>query len=163
MRAFEAEVEQWPFTFPGMLGSVVLGRLGVSGVVVVGGEEGAGGEPEEGELDGRRARGKVEEGALEAPDPDASHTPMSHERATHHPSAAAHQHQHPPADSPRVQAFLRALRGELRPARTVVRLRGTEGGWLRGRNGLLRDVKAGSGEEGRVLICEGGVCRERQL
>jgi len=39
--AFEAEVEQWPFTFSGMLGSVVLGRLGVQGVVITGtGEDG---------------------------------------------------------------------------------------------------------------------------
>jgi len=39
--AFEAEVEQWPFTFGGMLGSVVLGRLGVQGVVITGtGEDG---------------------------------------------------------------------------------------------------------------------------
>ncbi|MCJ1249639.1 hypothetical protein MMC30_006865 [Trapelia coarctata] len=39
--AFEAEVEQWPFTFGGMLGSVVLGRLGVQGVVIAGtGEDG---------------------------------------------------------------------------------------------------------------------------
>ncbi|MCJ1407875.1 hypothetical protein MMC19_001946 [Ptychographa xylographoides] len=36
VQAFEAEVEQWPFCFAGMLGSVVLGQLGVSGIVVTG-------------------------------------------------------------------------------------------------------------------------------
>lgn len=34
--AFEAEIEQFPFTFAGMLGSVVMGRLGVQGVVLTG-------------------------------------------------------------------------------------------------------------------------------
>ncbi|MCJ1477305.1 hypothetical protein MMC13_005976 [Lambiella insularis] len=41
VQAFEAEVEQWPFTFPGMLGSVVLERLGVKGVVITGGAQDA--------------------------------------------------------------------------------------------------------------------------
>lgn len=36
--AFEAEVEQFPFTFAGMLGSVVMGRLGVQEVVLMRGE-----------------------------------------------------------------------------------------------------------------------------
>ncbi|MCJ1433867.1 hypothetical protein MMC27_003232 [Xylographa pallens] len=126
VRAFEAEVEQWPFTFPGMLGSVVLGRLGVGGVVIVGGERNESNEP---------GKSTNELGA-------------SHELGA--------------SDSPRIQTLLRTLRGELRPARTVVRLRG-EGGWLRGRNGLLRDVKGGEGEEGRMLVCEGGVCREGEV
>jgi uncharacterized protein YyaL (SSP411 family) len=40
VQAFEAEVEQWPFCFGGMLGSVVLGKLGVQGVVIsVNGDE----------------------------------------------------------------------------------------------------------------------------
>ncbi|KAG8526249.1 uncharacterized protein KY384_000242 [Bacidia gigantensis] len=34
--AFEAEIEQFPHTFAGMLGSVVMGRLGVKGVVLSG-------------------------------------------------------------------------------------------------------------------------------
>ncbi|KAI4198395.1 MAG: hypothetical protein LQ350_005332 [Teloschistes chrysophthalmus] len=34
--AFEAEVEQFPWCFAGLLGAVVMGRLGVSDVVVVG-------------------------------------------------------------------------------------------------------------------------------
>lgn len=34
--AFEAEIEQFPFTFSGMLGSVVMGRLGLKGVVLTG-------------------------------------------------------------------------------------------------------------------------------
>jgi len=43
MEAFEAEVEQFPYCFAGMLGSVVLARLGVKGVVITGnGEEGQG-------------------------------------------------------------------------------------------------------------------------
>ncbi|MCJ1285369.1 hypothetical protein MMC26_004709 [Xylographa opegraphella] len=95
VRAFEAEVEQWPFSYPGMLAGVVMERLGVEGVVIVGGE---GDEPGGGD-----------------------------------------EHEPEGKDGPRVKHYLQTLRRELRPARTVVRLRGERGGWLRGRNGLLRD------------------------
>jgi uncharacterized protein YyaL (SSP411 family) len=37
--AFEAEVEQFPFTFAGMLSSVVIGRLGVKGIILTGNSE----------------------------------------------------------------------------------------------------------------------------
>ncbi|MCJ1391482.1 hypothetical protein MMC18_004346 [Xylographa bjoerkii] len=118
VQAFEAEVEQWPFTFPGMLGSVVLGRLGLSGVVIAGGERS--------EKDERGGRAKGETGEQE---------PSTTEKEV-----------------------LRKLRSELRPARTVVRLRGQEGGWLRERNALLRAMPGGA--EVRVLVCEWGACRE---
>lgn len=36
VQAFEAEVEQFPFTFSGMLGSVVMGRLGLKGIILTG-------------------------------------------------------------------------------------------------------------------------------
>lgn len=36
VEAFEAEVEQFPFTFSGMLGSVVMGHLGLKSVVLTG-------------------------------------------------------------------------------------------------------------------------------
>ena len=36
VEAFEAEVEQFPFTFSGMLGSVVIGRLGMKSLVFTG-------------------------------------------------------------------------------------------------------------------------------
>ena len=36
VHAFEAEIEQFPHTFPGLLGSVVIGRLGMKGVVLTG-------------------------------------------------------------------------------------------------------------------------------
>ena len=36
IQAFEAEVEQSPYCFSGLLGSVVMGRLGVRGVVLTG-------------------------------------------------------------------------------------------------------------------------------
>ena len=36
VEAFEAEVEQFPFTFSGMLGSVVMGHLGLKGIVLTG-------------------------------------------------------------------------------------------------------------------------------
>ena len=39
IEAFEAEVEQFPYTFSGMLGSVVIGRLGLKGVVLTGGND----------------------------------------------------------------------------------------------------------------------------
>lgn len=54
-----------------------------------------------------------------------------------------------------VRMYERSPRGSLG---TFARLTG-EGGWLRGRNSLLKDF---GGKEGRsrVLVCEGGVCRE---
>ena len=36
VQAFEAEVEQFPWCFAGMLGSVVMGRLGCKGVIITG-------------------------------------------------------------------------------------------------------------------------------
>ncbi|MCJ1276117.1 hypothetical protein MMC21_003922 [Puttea exsequens] len=39
VHAFEAEIEQFPFTFPGLLGSVVMGRLGLQGIVLTGNNE----------------------------------------------------------------------------------------------------------------------------
>ena len=39
VEAFEAEVEQFPFTFSGMLGSVVVGHLGLKGIVLTGENE----------------------------------------------------------------------------------------------------------------------------
>ena len=39
VQAFEVEIEQWPFCFAGLLGSVVVGQLGIKGVVIVGGNE----------------------------------------------------------------------------------------------------------------------------
>ena len=39
IHAFEAEVEQFPHTFPGMLGSVVMGRLGLKGIILTGNSE----------------------------------------------------------------------------------------------------------------------------
>lgn len=39
VHAFEAEVEQFPFTFAGMLSSVVMGRLGLKGVILTGNSE----------------------------------------------------------------------------------------------------------------------------
>lgn len=42
VQAFEAEVEQFPWCFAGMLGSVVVGRLGGKGVVVTGLQTNAG-------------------------------------------------------------------------------------------------------------------------
>ena len=39
VQAFEAEVEQFPYCFAGMLGSIVMGRLGLKGVVLTGSAE----------------------------------------------------------------------------------------------------------------------------
>lgn len=40
VEAFEAEVEQFPFTFSGILGSVIMGRLGLRSIVLTGENEG---------------------------------------------------------------------------------------------------------------------------
>ena len=39
VQAFEAEIEQFPHTFPGLLGSVVMGQLGLKGVILTGNSE----------------------------------------------------------------------------------------------------------------------------
>lgn len=39
VEAFEAEIQQFPFTFSGMLGSVVMGHLGLKGIVLTGENE----------------------------------------------------------------------------------------------------------------------------
>ena len=39
VEAFEAEVEQFPFTFSGLLGSVVMGHLGLKSIVLIGENE----------------------------------------------------------------------------------------------------------------------------
>lgn len=39
VEAFEAEVEQFPFTFSGILGSVIMGRLGLKSIVLTGQNE----------------------------------------------------------------------------------------------------------------------------
>ncbi|MCJ1399171.1 hypothetical protein MMC11_002373 [Xylographa trunciseda] len=125
--AFEAEVEQWPFTYPGMLASVVLGRLGVTAVVLVGGES----DDEREQSEREYSEGQYSEG----------------------------QHKRDRSVGPGAAQVLRQLRGELRPARTVVRLPRT-GGWLRERNGLVRELRvAAEGAGVRVLVCERGACR----
>ena len=92
VHAFEAEVEQFPHTFPGMLGSVVMGRLGLKGVVLTGNSE----------------------------------------------------------------EVLKEFRLQVTPNRTVVAIGGGKGGWLKQRNGLLREM---DGEKNGVMVCEGGACR----
>ena len=93
VHAFEAEVEQFPHTFPGMLGSVVMGRLGLKGVVLTGN---------------------------------------------------------------RNEEVLKELRLQVAPNRTIVKIGEGKGGWLKERNGLLREME---GEKDGVMICEGGACR----
>ena len=111
--AFEAEVEQWPFCFGGMLASVVMGALGVKGVVLVGGNAGNG--------DGKQSQ------------------------------------------------VLRKVRGETGVGRTVCWVgrgkekgkgkKGVEDGWMKGRNKLVMELE-GKEEGMRVMVCEGGRCRE---
>ena len=93
--AFEAEVEQFPFTFAGILGSVVMGRLGVAGVVLTGYE-----------IDGE---------------------------------------------------VLKRLRAGVKPHRTVIRIGGGKGEWLRQRSEVLREIDGG---RRAVMLCEGRSCKE---
>ncbi|KAI4171202.1 MAG: hypothetical protein LQ343_004408 [Gyalolechia ehrenbergii] len=90
--AFEAEVEQFPWCFAGMLGSVVMARCGVQNVVVVGEE------------------------------------PM--------------------------REVQKIVRGTVKPGRTIAR---GDGKWIRGRNELVGHMDR---EVARVMVCEGGMCRE---
>ena len=92
--AFEAEIEQFPFTFTGMLGSVVKSKLGSKGVVITG------------------------QGTEEV---------------------------------------MLAVRASIGPARTVTRLGGGKGEWLKRRNAL---VGALDGTKEGVYVCEGRRCRE---
>ena len=57
--AFEAEVEQFPHCFAGMLASVVIGRLGVKGVVLTGHAAGEGNGGKEVEAVLEKLRGQV--------------------------------------------------------------------------------------------------------
>lgn len=106
VQAFEAEMLQFPFCFAGLLGSVVLGRLGVRGIVIIGRQTDRSGEDRE------------------------------------------------------LTQMLKKLRKRVAPDRTVVFVgSGSEGGWLRGRNRLLKDVKLGE-MSARAMLCEAGSCRE---
>ena len=94
--AFEAEVEQFPWCFAGMLGSVIMGRCGVKGIVIMGEE----GKPKIGE------------------------------------------------------ELRRKLRESVGAGRTVC---WGGGEWIQDRNALVTEMKMG---EKRVMVCEGGACRE---
>ena len=96
VQAFEAEVEQHPFCFAGLLGAVVVGRLGMKGVVVTG----------------------------------PARTGLEVEKR---------------------------VKGGIRTGRTVVRVGGGTGTWLKTRNELLGRLDS---EKEGVWICERGTCRE---
>jgi hypothetical protein len=61
-------------------------------------------------------------------------------------------------ESEAVERAVKMQRGKAGPTTTITRLGGAaKGEWLRGKNGLLRDL---DGEKARVLVCEGGVCKD---
>ncbi|KAL9027083.1 MAG: hypothetical protein Q9196_004349 [Gyalolechia fulgens] len=93
--AFEAEVEQFPWCFAGMLGSVVMARCGVKNVVFIGEES--------------------------------------------------------------MKEVQKIVRGTVKPGRTVAR---GDGEWIREKNDLVRPMDR---EVARVMVCEGGMCREGSM
>lgn len=46
---------------------------------------------------------------------------------------------------------------------TILKVSPSSGGWLKQRNPLLRDVAFPAAGKVKVLVCEGGVCREEGL
>ena len=92
--AFEAEIEQFPYTFTGMLGSLVKSKLGSKSVVLTG---------------------------------------------------------------PGNEEIMLALRASIGPARTVTRLGGGQGDWLKRRNALVGALDA---TKVGVFVCEGRSCKE---
>ena len=54
------------------------------------------------------------------------------------------------------EEVLKELRLQVAPNRTVVAIGGGKGGWLKQRNGLLREMDE---ERDGVMVCEGGACR----
>ncbi|KAI9671160.1 MAG: hypothetical protein M1817_003667 [Caeruleum heppii] len=61
-------------------------------------------------------------------------------------------------EGPETDQAVDVIRERLRVNETLARARkGSDGSWLRGRNALLRGLDGGTA---RVLICEGGACRE---
>jgi len=57
-------------------------------------------------------------------------------------------------------SFATAPRGGLS---TILKVSPTTGAWLKQRNPLLRDVTFPAAGKVKVLVCEGGVCREEGL
>ena len=93
VHAFEAEIEQFPYCFAGMMGSIVMGCLGLRTIVLTG---------------------------------------NNHE-------------------------ILQKLRQHIRPNTVITTLDENHGTWLRQRNPLLQALDV---TVDKVMVCEGGVCRE---
>lgn len=142
LQAFEAEVEQFPWCFAGLLGSVVWARCGGKGIVIV--ESG----------DSNKAATTAE---TILPTVAPIQTPSASEAHTPPPPSSPSQPQTQPS-LPNDHNILQALRQTPNVARTIVKLgpRPQTGAWLRQRNPLLASFDPA--KQG-VWICEDRACR----
>ena len=148
--AFEAEIEQWPGSFPGLLGSVAWARVGGKSIWAVGEEGGAGAENEKsGEQDSVLEPAQNEGGGP---------VPLTM------PSNANEGAAQVAASSPQVKpltidAVLSHIRAGTGVGMTLLRVKKGEE-WLKERNRLVGalDIKEGF----KVIVCEKGACRDVQ-
>ena len=128
--AFEAEIEQYPSSFPGMLSAVAWLAIGGKGVWVVGGDD----------ADESKALGEPTVDAKEAAEtnPGSSKDPKA-------PFTAS--------------GTLRRLRSQAGVGRTILRVRAKDD-WLRARNPLVLALDVKEGDPLKVVVCEQGACRD---
>ena len=168
VEAFEAEILQFPFCFAGMLDSVVYGRLGMRGIVVMGGASSTSSpsppppstastatpDPTTNNNDNNPPPSQVPQKTL------AGH-PLTDAAGNDTTTASSIIQQETPTIE--IDAILKKIRSRVVPDRTVVLIDGEKGQWLRTRNPLLRDVNLDGSQRGKVLVCQGGICKEGRV
>ena len=131
--AFEAEIEQWPGSFPGLLTAVAWGTVDGRGIWLIGGEDDDG--------KGAVSEQDTEQDVIES---KSATTQISKQESDTKPLTLG--------------TVLFHLRTRANSGRTVLRIR--EGpSWLKKRNELVGAVKVNRGDEFKVMVCEKGVCR----
>ena len=144
--AFEAEIEQWPESFPGLLTAVAWGCVGRETIWIVGGEDDVGENPS-------GDQGKSQD-TTDQENPTSA--PGSTQEA---PTLRTPANASPGEQSLTVSAALSHLRAGAKTGRTVLRIR--EGpSWLKDRNKRVGSLEVRKGDKVRVMTCERGVCRE---
>jgi uncharacterized protein YyaL (SSP411 family) len=140
--AFEAEIEQYPSSFPGMLGAVAWLGVGAKNVWVLGADKTGAGKLEQ------EVQREVE---LEKEGKDGGLGKKVEEEVRQENSSGLE-----------LDKVLFKLRGSMGVGTTFVRLTGKEDEgekWLKGRNKLLGEMKVREGDF-KVMVCEKGSCRE---
>ena len=140
---FEAEIEQWPGSFPGLLKAVAWGNVG-KGIWIIGGED-----------DGEDSTINNESTSRIGVENDLDIGLASKHEDSSMPTLAVDK---PDAEPLVVGTILSHLRTRASTGRTVLRVR--EGpSWLKERNKLVGSLDVKKGDEVRVIVCERGACR----